>query len=319
MTGAREERFGLVFAALCAGLGAFGPAFGKLTTNDVDAVFTAAVTGAFGALAAAVALGARGELAALVRRDVFPRLLLVAALGTATAFVLFYEGAKRASAIDAALCLQIEPAYSLVLSWLALGHRPTPRRLLAVAALLVGIGLAVGVRELSGSVGVWLLLATPLAWQLSHLVVLRGLPGVTPWVLTGARYVFGSALLGAWWLASRGPSTIPGAATLATLLPLLAIQGVVLSFGGTMLWYQTIARLDLGRATAIVVPSIPLLSLGASFALLGEVATLQQWIGLGLTLSGVVAFVTAPAARSGREGAGAAAGAAAPNPSRGPA
>lgn len=306
MTAAREERLGLLFAALCAGLGAFGPAFGKLTTQAVDAVFTAAVTGLFGGAAAALVLGVRGELAALVRRDVLPRLLVVAALGTATAFVLFYEGAKRASAIDAALCLQIEPAYSLALSWLALGHRPTRRRLLAVAALLVGIGLAVGVHELSGSVGVWLLLATPLAWQLSHLVVLRGLPGVTPPVLTGARYVFGSALLAGWWLATRGPSTIPEPATLAGLLPLLAIQGVVLSFGGTMLWYQTIARLDLARATAIVVPSIPLLSLGASFALLGEVATPQQWLGLALTLGGVVAFVTAPAARAERAAAPAA-------------
>jgi drug/metabolite transporter (DMT)-like permease len=294
LTGAREERLGLLFAALCAGLGAFGPAFGKLTTNAVDAGFTAAVTGVFAAVAAMAVLVARGELRELARADRLPRLVVVAALGTAAAFALFYEGAKRASAIDAVLCLQIEPAYSLVLSWLALGHRPTLRRVLAVVALLCGIAVAVGARELTGSVGVWLLLATPLAWQLSHLVVLRGLVGTPPAVLTGARYVFGSVLLAAWWLVSSGAGSAPGGAALASLLPLLAIQGVVLSFGGTMLWYQTIARLDLGRATAIVVPSIPLLSLGASFALLGEVATWRQWLGLALTLSGVVAFVTAP-------------------------
>jgi len=44
------------------------------------------------------------------------------------------------------------------------------------------------------------------------------------------------------------------------------------------------------------VPSIPLLSLGASFLLLGEVATPRQWLGLLLTAGGVLAFVTAPAA-----------------------
>ena len=65
---------------------------------------------------------------------------------------------------------------------------------------------------------------------------------------------------------------------------------------GTLLWYQTISRLDLGRATAIVVPSIPVLSLGASFLVLGEVATPRQWLGLLLTAGGVLAMVTGPAA-----------------------
>src|SRR4030095_13822937 len=85
------------------------------------------------------------------------------------------------------------------------------------------------------------------------------------------------------------------------LLPILALQGLVLSLIGTLLWYQTISRLDLGRATAIVVPSIPVLSLGASFLVLGEVATPRQWLGLLLTAAGVLAMVTGPAAPSARE------------------
>jgi drug/metabolite transporter (DMT)-like permease len=68
-----------------------------------------------------------------------------------------------------------------------------------------------------------------------------------------------------------------------------------------MLWYLTIARLDLARATAIVVPSIPLLSLGASFLVVGEVPTLRQAVGMLLTAGGVLAFVTAPHAVEVRE------------------
>ena len=70
---------------------------------------------------------------------------------------------------------------------------------------------------------------------------------------------------------------------------------------GSMLWYETITRLDLARSTAIVVPSIPLLSLGASFLLLGEVATPRQWAGLALIASGVLAFVTSPHPHEVRE------------------
>jgi drug/metabolite transporter (DMT)-like permease len=120
-------------------------------------------------------------------------------------------------------------------------------------------------------------------------------------VLTGARYVFGGALLVLLWLARDGPGALPERATLVALLPALALQGVVLSFLGTMLWYETITRLDLARSTAIVVPSIPLLSIGASFLLLGEVATARQWAGLALIAGGVLAFVTSPHPREARE------------------
>jgi len=295
-----QERSGLAFAALCALNGAFVPAFAKLTTGAADGLLVAAATSGFAGLAAAVLLAARGELARLFARERLPYLLAIGALGTAVTFFLFYEGAHRTSAILTALCLQVEPVYSLVLARLALGHPITPRRLAAVTTIVAGIGLALGPEGASGWLGVALLLATPLGWQLSHLIVLRGLGDVEPPTLTGARYLFGGAFLAAAWAATGGPARLPAGDALARLVPLLALQGIVLSFVGTLLWYATIARLDLARATSIVVPSVPLLSLGASFLLLGEVAGPREWAGLALTAAGVLAFVTAPDAHEPR-------------------
>lgn len=294
---AREERTGLLFAGLCALNGAFVPGLAKLTTNRSDPLFVAAATASFGGLFAAAVLALRGELGWLVRPGARGRLAVIGALGTAAAFLLFFAGTRRSGAIEAALCLQCEPAYSLVLSWLALGHRPTPRRVLATGMLLFGIALAVGVEGFRASVGVWFLLATPLCWQLSHLIVLRGLPGTPPLVLTGARYIWGGALLALGWLWQQGMEQLPPAQELRHVVPTLALQGVVLSYLGTVFWYQSIARLDLGRATAIVVPSIPVLSLGATWLLVGEVASARQWAGLAVTLAGVVAFIMAPQAK----------------------
>ncbi len=304
----KQERLGLLFAALCALNSAFVPAIAKLTTGRAEPFFVAASAGVFAALAAVALLAARGELGGLFHRARLPRLVLIGALGTGLAFTLFFEGAQRVSAVEAALCLQIEPAYSLLLSWLALGHRPSARRIGALALLLAGIALALGARAVSAPGGIALLLATPLCWQLSHIVTLRGLPGASPWLLTGARYLFGGAVLTLVLFARGGSEAIPPWRELAPMLPVLALQGIVLSFVGTVLWYQTISRLDLGRATAIVVPSIPVLSLGASFLVLGEVASARQWLGLALTAAGVLAFVTAPAtvARSAVEKARAA-------------
>ena len=289
----RDEGLGLVFAGLCALNGAFVPAVAKLTTSRAEPLFVAGASNAFAAFVAVLVLQRRRELGLLWRRPVGPRLLLIGALGTAAAHFLFYTGTSRTNAIETTLCLQCEPAYSLLLTWIFLGHRPTARRLLATAILLCGIALAVGATGFTTSAGVWLLLATPLCWQVSHLVVLRGLVGVRPIVLTSARYLYGGALLVLGWCISSGGAVGLETHALLRLMPLLALQGCVLGYGGTLLWYQAITRLDLTRATAIVVPAIPLLSLGATFLLLGEVATARQWAGLILTAIGILAFVTA--------------------------
>lgn len=73
-----------------------------------------------------------------------------------------------------------------------------------------------------------------------------------------------------------------------------ALCALVLCYAGTLLWYNAVTRLDLARTTAIVVPSIPVLSLGASFLLLGETPTTQQLLDLLMTAAGVFVFVTVP-------------------------
>ena len=297
----RQERLGLLFAGLCALNGAFVPAVAKLTTAHGDAVFVAAVTTVVAGICGFLLLALRGEVAALWAHGQRRALLAIGTLGTAVTFLLFFEGARRSSAVETALCLQMEPVYSLFLARLFLGHPLAPRRLAAVLAIVGGIGLALNPAGFSGWLGNALLLVTPLGWQISHLIVLRGLPSVQPRTLTAARYVYGGAMLAALWLVTGGVARLPETNELLRLLPVLVLQGAVLSFLGTLVWYGAIARLDLARCTAIVVPSIPLLSLGASWFLLGEVASARQWAGLLLTACGVVAFVTAPHATSQTE------------------
>jgi drug/metabolite transporter (DMT)-like permease len=291
----------LLFAAFCAVNGAFVPAISKITTANAHPIFVAAASSLVAALAAAAVLAARGELGVLFERTRVATLVLLGALGTGLAFVLFFEGVSRASAIETALCLQVEPVYSLLFARLLLGHEITPRRGVGVALLLGGIALAVGVEGIRGSPGISLLLLTPVCWQMSHLLVLKRLPGLAPPLLTGARYLFGGVVLCGYWALRAGPGTIPSPDVLVPLLPLLVLQGLVTFYVGTTLWYGAITRLDLARTTAIVVPSIPILSLGASFLLLGEIASLREWAGVLLCAGGVLIFVTAPHAALSRE------------------
>jgi len=289
----RRERIGLIFVALCALVNAFTAPFAKLNTNLADASFVSAASVLLGALFAAGQLAWRGDLKLIVRRDLAPRFAAVGLFGTAIAFLLYFEGSQRSTAIETALCVQSEPAYSMLLAWLVFGHRPTLARVLATLAIMLGIATAVGLEHAGGSTGVLILLAAPLAWQISHLIVLRELRGVHPDVLTGGRYVYGSVFLVLLWLLRGGLDRLPPAELWPQLVPQLAVQGIVLGWGGTLLWYHSITRLDLNRVTSIVVPSIPLLSFCAGFLLLGETPSARQWLGLAITGAGVIAFVRA--------------------------
>jgi len=300
---AHRERAGLGFAGLCALNGAFVVPVAHLTTERGDPLFVAAATTLIAGLAAAVVLAARGQLGVLVRGGKALTLAGLGALGTMIPNLLFFLGTSRTSALDAVLCLQVEPAYSLVLAWLVLGHRLTLRRALSAGLLLTGIACAVTGESAADPVGIGMLLATPLAWQLSPLLVLRRLSEAQPELLTGARYLWGGLWLGlaaALFATAADRPLLPDRLAEAQL-PVLALQGVLLSYGGTMLWYQAIARLDLARATAVVVPSIPLLTMATAFAIVGEVPSPQQALGLGLVAVGVLSFVRAPHAVETRE------------------
>jgi drug/metabolite transporter (DMT)-like permease len=268
------------------------PAVAKLTTSHADGLTIALFTSAFAALVSLGLLVVQGKLRLLLRD--FGWLVLIGTLGTAVAFLLYYSGARRVTAVETALCVQTEPIYSLIGTRFVLGYPTAKRRIAAVTAIAAGIALAIGMAPTSPLLGLGFLLATPLAWQMSHWVALKRLPVFDPQQLSGARYVYGSLALGAAWLALDGPAALPPRSDLGSFLPIVALQGAVLSFGGTLAWYAAVKRLDLPRATAIVVPSAPILSLFVSYLVLGEHVSVREVCGFLLAAAGVLTFALNP-------------------------
>jgi drug/metabolite transporter, DME family len=294
----KGEAAGLSLAAYCVVSSSFSPAAAKLTTSLASGFTIALFTSLFAALVVVTLLAWRGELRLLVPRAELPTLFAIGALGTGVAFAMFYSGAQRVTAIETALCVQTEPIYSLIGTRLVLGYPMPKRRVAAVIAIAGGIALAIGTRPTSGWLGLGLLLATPLAWQISHWIALKNLKEFNPLQLSAARYVYGSIVLGVTWLCFEGISGLPSRADVASFLPGVALQGMVLSFGGTFAWYGAVKRLDLTRTTAIVVPSAPIVSLLVSYLVLGEQASLRQLVGFGTTALGVLAFALSPSVAS---------------------
>lgn len=284
----RTERAGLAFAfaeILAVGL---VPAFSKFAVSRIDPLlYSASAVCVAAAVSTGLAWG-HGDLRQVFRPAVVPRLVLIALLGTTATTLLLFFGARLTDGVSAALLLQAEPVYSAALAWL-IWRRPLPPRQAAGTALLIaGVALVLYNGAVTVGLGGLLILMVPLGWQLSHVLALGVMPPMSPRALTAARYIYGGAGLVVIQCALGGES-------IASLgwrgVGMSVFHGVVLFFCGTLFWYETIRRIDLARATAIVTPCEPVLSVALVWALLGGLPTGWQALGLALMVPGMLLVV----------------------------
>ena len=231
-----------------------------------------------------------GELKLIVDPRYRARLFVMSMTGTVMTSLTLTYGLTRLGAVAAVLLLQTEPVYSLVLSTIFVGERPSARQLLATVMVLVGIGSVFGAGDsFSPAWAVALVFVTPLFWQASHVMGLKLMPPLTPISITGGRFIYASIALTAMLLIVRRDSL----AQLAdpTALGVVLVTGFFIYFLSALTWYGAINRLSLAWTTALVVPGIPILSMLFAVMFLGERATMRELIGILISISGVVALV----------------------------
>src|SRR5262245_25202238 len=260
------------------------PAFSKYAVSRVDPLLYSALAVC---VAAAVSLGLatwRGELGQVVDPRFVGWLVPISLLGTTATTLLLFYGSRLTDGVSAALLLQSEPVYSLALTWLVWQRTPSRRQLVGTTLILLGIVMVLYDGTFRIGLGGALILLAPLGWQVSHMLALRVMPPMSPYALTAARYLYGGAGL-VLTQVLFGTASVRSVDT--TALAMATFHGVVLFFCGTLLWYETIRRLDLSRATAIVTPCEPVMSLVLVWALLGGLPNVYQAIGLLLLAPGM--------------------------------
>src|ERR1700691_3887104 len=133
----------------------------------------------------------KGELKLIVATRYRWRLMRIAMAGTVMVCLTLTSGLTRIGAVAGVLLLQTEPVYSLILSMLFVGERPSTRQILATATILVGIGsVFAGGGSFSPLWASAILFTTPLFWQASHVVGLKLMPPLTPASLTCGRFFY---------------------------------------------------------------------------------------------------------------------------------
>ncbi len=231
-----------------------------------------------------------GELKLIIKPRYRARLFVMSMTGTVMTSLTLTYGLTRLGAVAAVLLLQTEPVYSLILSTIFVGERPSAQQVFATIMVLVGIGSVFGAGDsFSPPWAVALVFVTPLFWQASHVMGLKLMPPLTPISITGGRFLYASIVLTAMLLVLRRDSI----AQLAdpTALGVVLVTGFFIYFLSALTWYGAINRLSLAWTTALVVPGIPILSILFAVIFLGERATMREVIGILISVSGVVALV----------------------------
>ena len=200
----------------------------------------------------------------------------VGLFGTVLAYMAYSYGARMSTAINAALITRSEVLFSFVLSWIFLRERITARLLLFSATILAGLAVVITQgRGIEPRVGDFLLLFVPLFWQSAHVIAKR-IPYSALTIAT-LRNSYGFLLL------------LPVAVLRGVeFSPLSIAEGAIIALG-QVIWYASIKRINLSKATAVITPA-PAVAIIIGI-LLGQEFTVYHALGFLLISTGTLGAV----------------------------
>src|SRR5258708_2478621 len=186
---ARAFQVGVTLCIINTIIGAAQPVVTRWGAVHLDPLLFCTGAVVFATICTVPLLYFSGELRLIVDTRYRARLLVMSMTGTVMTSLTLTYGLTRLGAVAAVLLLQSEPVYSLALSTIFVGERPSARQLLATLIVLVGIGSVFGAGDsFSPRWAVALVFVTPLFWQASHLMGLKLMPPFTPISIPAARF-----------------------------------------------------------------------------------------------------------------------------------
>ena len=186
-----------------------------------------------------------------IRRSTWPWLAVVAVIGGAVPFVLFFEGLAVATSTDAAFIHKTLVVWVAIGASIVLRERLRPAHLLAIGLLVVGHVVVSGGVTLSGAGrGEALILVATLLWACEVLLVKRLLATVPARFLAVVRMLGGSLVLLV-WLAVRGDLAALGGFSSGQWWYLAATGTTLAVF--VSLWYRALAAAPAVDVTAVLV------------------------------------------------------------------
>ena len=239
----------------------------------------------------AVVLTRRGSSEGLTRptaRRQWLGLGIVAVVGGAIPFALFFEGLARATSTQAAFLHKTLVIWVALLAVRFLKERLGPLHYAAIGLLIAGqVILVGGVGELGLGSGELMIIGATLLWSVEVVLAKRLLEGVSSMTVGVARMAGGSALLVGFGLLRGSFGSISGVT--GEHIMWIVVTGLFLAaYVGT--WFAALARAQAVDVTAVLVGGAVI----TAFLRLGIAGTaLPSLAGLGLVAAGAAVAAAA--------------------------
>lgn len=281
-----DERYGLSLVLLTIPMSASIPVLGSIGSRMVAPVI-------FGALVSLVGTFFLGSFTWREIREGWHhgiraemgKLFCIGLFGTALVNLFLFWGLSLTTGSNAAILLQVEPVYALILTFLILGERPTRTQLLAMGLILTGAVTVLCPGTFSVCMGDILVLTVPLFFVIANLIAQSCMRrGLSPRIVVTFRVFWGGILLTLFGLFTVSWHDIPWTSSLfMTSVISVGLFGMVLN---GLFWYMAISRVSLSRCTTIM-SAYPVLAVVCSWLFLGESPQWTQAAGLVLVLTGI--------------------------------
>ena len=211
-------------------------------------------------------------------------LFLIAIVAAAIQYSLTFSGLKGLDAGFAALIVQLEVPFLVILGAILLGERPSQRKWLGIIIAFVGVGLLVGKVEFNNAWGsVILVILGALTWAIGQIFVrkLKNIDGLT---ITAWTAVFATPQLFIMSLIFESDHVnLILSADLSILWAVLYL-GLIMTALGYYFWNTLIRTYEIEKVA-------PFLLLLPVFSLLGGVIFLEELVSTVKILGGLIVIL----------------------------
>ncbi len=284
-----KELLGTMLAVFTAIVSGISIPLNKIFVVDIDpAVFTAVRAVLIGLVFLLISFATHGMSRKLFKHD-WKYLALIAVIGGALAFLLFFTGLKLTTAGRAAFLHKTLPIYVVLFAFLFLREKITRKQIYALGIMLAGLLFMVSAQinpaELwaDPQLGDALVIGATILWAAENVIAKKVMKdGASNFIVAFARMFFGGLILfGA--VALTGKMGVLASLTVQQWNNIFISVGVL--FGYVLFWYWSLRHINVSKASMLLLIA-PVVSLVAGYAWLHEPLPALQLFGGALILIG---------------------------------
>ena len=216
----------------------------------------------------------------------YKNLFWIALVSAAIQYSLTFNGVNGIDASTAALLVQLEVPFGLLMAWLLLGEKITLRQLLGILVAFAGATMILGEPKLEGRlIYAFLVIGGAFTWAIGQVMIKKtnvadGFMLITGVAIFAAPQLFIASAI----FESNQLEQIRSASGVVWLE--VVYLGIVMTAVGYAIWYQLIGLYSVNRVMPYLL-LLPFVSVLGGMLFLGETLTFKIILGGALAILGV--------------------------------